>query len=1200
VVGSTALGERLDPEDVAERVGDVVATVVLAVEANGGEVKDLAGDGVLALFRRPSDALRAAVAVVEAVAARRSDNAAGGSAPLDVRVGADLGPVRSVPVRGSGATRSVGAAITGAVRLEGRAEPGTALVSEALAATASASGLVAVPTDRVEGAVVLRAVEGVVAPGPLPPRDQRGGHALGVREERRTIVALFAALDGDVEDEVVANALALGVEVVERFGGVVKDLAGDVVVALFGAPFAHDDDAERAVLAGLAIVAEAPAALGVRVGVATGRVVVGAVGAGRRIEYGAVGDAMNTAARLEAAAGTGEVLVAEAARTDIVDRFEWGDERAVAAKGKRAPVPARVARRHLGGGAASVRADVDLVGRSGDLRALIAAVSAPSGPVVLTGEAGVGKSALVEHASAAMEGRWVVVRCPSWEQERHLAAAARVLEVLGASDDGATAIDVEPTQATLEEAMAERLAGALRGADPPIRVLVLDDADRADAGSVRAVHDAVDRVADVSLLLTGRGDVVVGDLHRLHLDPLSEPDALALLEGLVGRAVLPWDTERKVLDATRGNPLLLRSQVASLEAVGALERVEGRLRFVAGRTPFVPATVERLVLGRIDRLDAPSRQVLDALAVLGTPATAEVVASVASIPPVEVVGGLRTLLDLELALEADGGRFELAHQLVRETAYDALLQRERRLLHRRAADAIDTADVALGARHRWAADQPSDAARLAVAAATDARERLSHREAASLFDLAATAAAASGASAGRIGTLWLAAGECALAAAALDEAMDALVAAFERATEADDPATRAAAAIAYEDAMFESRRPRADASRRGPEMLAGAHDDRDRLDGPTLGRLLAASARAAHFAGDIGTAARMGTEAVDVARSAGDAAALAYALTAWRVAHEAPDQLGARSAVDAELIAAADAAGDRRLVFESRRLVLLDELEGGELASAWHQIDALGTLAAELGERRLAWLAPMWHGMRLLAEGELEAAVPVVAALYELGRRAAYQDALAVHALQEYLLFRELGRAAEVAPTFERTAVAAGARWASFSASLAAELGDSRQARAALDTVLADEILLGGDRVLPTAIAMLTDAVVLLDDGNAASHLLDRLAPWQGHLIVVGTGAAVLGPVDEVRSRLARVAGLVEVASAAATAAVAMARRAATPILLGWSLVAAAEAAEPGRRRELLTEAASIAARSGSRRLSARAAELGHEMEDPR
>ena len=167
-----------------------------------------------------------------------------------------------------------------------------------------------------------------------------------VREERKVLTAVFADVVGstaladglDPEDVklIVGEAVTRIVGEVESLGGHVKDLAGDGVLAFFGAPTTREDDAERAVRCALRIVGEmeeyarevrrgwGAEGFGVRVGAATGAVVVGEVGAGSRVEYAAFGDTVNVAARLQSAAEPGAVLVDEATHRAVEGLFEWG------------------------------------------------------------------------------------------------------------------------------------------------------------------------------------------------------------------------------------------------------------------------------------------------------------------------------------------------------------------------------------------------------------------------------------------------------------------------------------------------------------------------------------------------------------------------------------------------------------------------------------------------------------------------------------------------------------------------------------------------------------------------------------------------------------------------------------------------------------------------------------------------------------
>src|SRR4029453_11497464 len=189
------------------------------------------------------------------------------------------------------------------------------------------------------------------------------GAGTTMREERRFVTALFADLVGStslgerLEPEelklVVGDAIARIVGAVEAFGGTLKGLAGDGVLALFGAPVAHEDDPERALLSALRIVDEIDDfadevrrswgidGFGVRVGVESVAVVVGAVGAGSKVEYGATGDAMNVAARLQSSAEPGSILVGEGTTERVEPLFEWGPEQQLDLKGNAAPVAAR-------------------------------------------------------------------------------------------------------------------------------------------------------------------------------------------------------------------------------------------------------------------------------------------------------------------------------------------------------------------------------------------------------------------------------------------------------------------------------------------------------------------------------------------------------------------------------------------------------------------------------------------------------------------------------------------------------------------------------------------------------------------------------------------------------------------------------------------------------------------------------------------
>ncbi|HEX6490542.1 MAG TPA: ABC transporter substrate-binding protein [Gaiellaceae bacterium] len=272
-----------------------------------------------------------------------------------------------------------------------------------------------------------------------------------LREERKVVSALFAdlvgstrlgeQLDPEVVKLIVGEAIARIVAEIERLGGHVKDLAGDGVLAFFGAPVSYEDDAERAVRVALRIAEEIGAyaneveqgwaveGFGVRVGVCTGPVVLGQIGAGARVEYAAFGDTVNTAARLQAAAGPGSVLVDAGTRRQLEPLFEWDEPVSLELKGKAERIEAAtVLRERAGAGRTRGLEGVEtrLVGRRRELEAggeRVERVLGGSGGILfVTGEAGIGKSRLLGEIQNRFEGSpgpageplWLEGRCVSY------------------------------------------------------------------------------------------------------------------------------------------------------------------------------------------------------------------------------------------------------------------------------------------------------------------------------------------------------------------------------------------------------------------------------------------------------------------------------------------------------------------------------------------------------------------------------------------------------------------------------------------------------------------------------------------------------------------------------------------------------------------------------------------------------------------
>ena len=639
-----------------------------------------------------------------------------------------------------------------------------------------------------------------------------------MREERRFVTALFAdvvgstALAEHLEPEelklVVGDAIARIVGAVEAFGGTVKDLAGDGVLALFGAPVAHEDDPERALLSASRIVEEMDEfagevrrswgidGFGVRIGVESGPVIVGAVGAGSRVEYGAVGDAVNVAARLQSHADPGTVLVGDETASRVRSLFGWGEVQQLELKGKAGSVAAR---RMIGPTAAPGRlrgldgVQSPLVGRARELahlQELTEGALAGAGAIVfVTGEPGIGKSRLLSEfraafeAGAARRGRplWIEGKCVSYgesmtywpfrdlvrswigvaadEPEMRVRIALRrgidrlfgdraaehypyLAAMLGLSlePDAQTRI-AELSPESLQYRTFEVVRHWLQrlAEDGPVAV-ALEDLHWADATSLQLLQRLLPDTESEALLLVLtlrqerdhpawrlKEDAARELPHRtseLALEALSGDAGRDLLHALVGEGTLPEDVERRILEHAEGNPFFLEELVRSLVDSGSLVRDGEAWRFDHETDVEIPPTVEKVILARIDRLDAQPRDVLTAASVLGREFGLPLLQAVSGNG--DVRDSLSALMRLDLLREArrwPEPEYRFKHALIQEAAYRTLVVDERRSLHAKAATwlemrYVDREDEVAGLlAHHWlaAADQDKAVAYLTKA-----------------------------------------------------------------------------------------------------------------------------------------------------------------------------------------------------------------------------------------------------------------------------------------------------------------------------------------------------------------------------------------------------------------------------------------------------------------------------------------------------
>jgi class 3 adenylate cyclase/tetratricopeptide (TPR) repeat protein len=516
------------------------------------------------------------------------------------------------------------------------------------------------------------------------------------REVRKTVTVLFCDLTGStamgerLDPEAVRATMRRYYEesrqVLERHGGTVEKFIGDAVMAVFGVPQAHEDDALRAVRAAAELV-EAVTALGLepRVGVNTGEVVA-AEG-----ESLVVGDAVNVAARLEQVAGPGEILIgAETSR--LVRDAVRVEPVELALKGKSAPVDAF---RLLGVDPTAPglerHFDSPLVGRQRELQRLKddfehAAEQRSSQLFTLLGPAGVGKSRLVAEfmADVGDSARVVTGRCLHYGEGITYWPLVEVLLQLGA--------DVEAVlrMATpAEAAVATRHVLEKEALERPL-VVIFDDIQWAEPTFLELVEHIADwsRGAAIFLLCISRPELLElqpswgggkPNATSLMLEQLGEDDASSLIDNLIGGTELSDATRTRILEASQGNPLFVEEMLLMLRE----SRGDGEVE--------VPPTIQALLQARIDRLAAPERSVIERGSVEGEVFHRMPVAELTSQQVrSDLDGHLKRLIRSELIrpeparLPGDDA-FRFRHLLIRDAAYESLPKETRADLHERFA-----------------------------------------------------------------------------------------------------------------------------------------------------------------------------------------------------------------------------------------------------------------------------------------------------------------------------------------------------------------------------------------------------------------------------------------------------------------------------------------------------------------------------------
>jgi class 3 adenylate cyclase/predicted ATPase len=578
--------------------------------------------------------------------------------------------------------------------------------------------------------------------------------------ERRVCSVLFCdvagftplseARDPETVRELLSAYFAVARTVVGRYGGMVEKFIGDAVMAVWGTPAATEDDAERAVRAALDLVAAVSQlggeagvpGLAARAGVVTGEVAVtlGAVGEGM-----VAGDAVNTAARVQAAAEPGQVLVDEATYRLASGGIGFADAGSQRLKGKTEPQLLWRATWVLSGVGGSQRVDgleAPLAGRDAELRTikeLFHAAAERRAPrlVLVSGPAGVGKSRLGWEFEKYVDGLaeqvwWHRGRCLSYgpgvafwalaeivRQRLGIAAEDPAETAAGKLSDGLDRFVPDPGERAYVGARLGRLLGvAITGdggaslsqeelfagwrlffeclaAEGPL-VLVVEDAQYADAGLLDFLDHLIDWSRDlpVYVLVFARpelgqarpGSGAGRNRSTLTLDPLDPTSMDQLVDALVPGMTAA--ARSRITSQSQGIPLFAVETVRALIDRDIVQPVEGVYRLVGDVGELaVPDSLHALLAARLDALDPGVRPLVTDAAVLGTTFPAEALIAVSGRDEPDVRLALAELVRREVfsvsadPLSPERGSYQFAQQMLRQVAYDTLSRRERKTRH---------------------------------------------------------------------------------------------------------------------------------------------------------------------------------------------------------------------------------------------------------------------------------------------------------------------------------------------------------------------------------------------------------------------------------------------------------------------------------------------------------------------------------------
>jgi class 3 adenylate cyclase/tetratricopeptide (TPR) repeat protein len=588
-----------------------------------------------------------------------------------------------------------------------------------------------------------------------------------IEGERKLVSVLFAdvanytsiseKLDPEQVHQIMDNCFKILMDEIHKYEGTINQFTGDGVMALFGAPVAHEDHAQRACFAALAIQkkmvglydrlkAENKIDFNLRIGINTGPVVVGSIGDDLRMDYTALGDTTNLAARMQQNAEPGKILITDSTYELTALHFITDSLGELQIKGKEAPVPTYLLKRARG-----IRTLMDiaaekglspLAGRSEELQRLQRlwgfAKKGQGQVVFIVGEAGIGKSRLVFefHRSLSKESiTWLEGHGTAYgvnmpflplidllkrnflieegdteqliiqkieEGMRRLGEEARerapYLKFLFSVDPGDPLIPSMDPQGRRRMIFDSIRLMTIHGSRLRPLILVLEDLHWIDHDTEEYLQYVIDSFATlpVMLILTYRPGYSnpFGErtfYNRISLKALEEEETLDLARGVIGAGNLPEPIAPLILERAEGNPFYIEEITKSFEEMGAFRRVEAVEAALDLDQIQIPASIQDILMARIDRLLDEQKNALQIAAVIGREFAARLLERIAGLEhrASDILGelaGLELIYQTQFYPEL---AFMFKHALTHDVAYDSLLTSKRKALHARVGEVVE-------------------------------------------------------------------------------------------------------------------------------------------------------------------------------------------------------------------------------------------------------------------------------------------------------------------------------------------------------------------------------------------------------------------------------------------------------------------------------------------------------------------------------